>query len=234
MSSIWAVVPAAGSGRRMAAEAPKQYLRIAGISLLEHTLRGLLACPAIRGVVVALDPGDRRADTVASLSDPRVTRSSGGAERADSVLAGLEALVDVAGEQDWVLVHDAARPCLPLRNLQQLIDTVTETGMGTVLAQPVNDTVKRVDSEGVIEKTLDRSTLWRAQTPQMFRLQELRDALRRALEQGAAVTDEASAMEFAGYPVRVLEGPSCNLKVTVPEDLQLAEHYLKAAAAKRL
>jgi len=233
MSSIWAVVPAAGSGQRMAAEAPKQYLRIAGVSLLEHTLRGLLACSDIRGVVVALDPADRRADAVASLSDPRVTRSQGGTERADSVLAGLESLAAMAGQEDWVLVHDAARPCLPLADLQALIDTVTQSDVGALLAQPVNDTVKRVDTEGRIVETLDRRTLWRAQTPQMFRFTELRSALREALGKGLVVTDEASAMEVAGYPVQVLEGPSCNLKVTVPDDLMLAEHYLRVMAAKR-
>lgn len=231
MSSVWAVVPAAGSGRRMAAEVPKQYLRIAGTTLLEHTLRALLACPDIRGVVVVLDPTDRRADSVASLSDPRVFTTAGGAERADSVLAGLRFLADYAGESDWALVHDAARPCLPVADIKRLIEQVTRDGIGALLAQRCNDTIKQVNAEGRVETTLDRSVLWRAQTPQMFRLDALRDALQQAVDDSVMITDEASAMERAGHPVAIVEGPDCNLKVTVPDDLRIAEYYLKAAHA---
>jgi 2-C-methyl-D-erythritol 4-phosphate cytidylyltransferase len=114
MTSVWGVIPAAGSGSRMAAEVPKQYLKIAGTTLLEHTVQALLACPDLRGLVVVLDPSDRRADSVASLSDPRVMRVAGGAERADSVLAGLDRLAEIAGPDDWVLVHDAAGLVCPL------------------------------------------------------------------------------------------------------------------------
>ena len=229
MSSVWAVVPAAGSGRRMAAEVPKQYLRIAGVSLLEHTLRALLAAPTIRGVVVVLDPSDRRADSVASLSDARIVRAPGGAERADSVLSGLRVLRDLAADDDWVLVHDAARPCLPIADLMNLIASVTDTGVGALLAQRCSDTIKRVDQEGRVMATLDREDLWRAQTPQMFRLSELRQALEGALAKGLAITDEASAMELANFPVQIVEGPACNLKVTVPDDLRIAENYLNQA-----
>jgi len=233
MGSLWAIVPAAGSGRRMAAEVPKQYLRIAGQPLLEHTLKALLACPDIRGVVVVLDPSDRRADEVTSLADPRVLRASGGAERVDSVLAGLISLETMAAGDDWVLVHDAARPCLPVADLKRLIDRVAITGIGALLAQPCTDTIKRVDDSMVVQDTLDRADLWRAQTPQMFRLQDLRAALESALSQGAVVTDEASAMERAGYPVEIVEGPACNIKVTVPEDLGMAEYFLNNPSARR-
>jgi 2-C-methyl-D-erythritol 4-phosphate cytidylyltransferase len=228
MSSIWGVIPAAGSGRRMASEVPKQYLEVAGATLLEHTVEALLACPDLRGVVVVLDPTDRRADSVTSLSDPRVMRVAGGAERADSVLAGLEALAEYAGEDDWVLVHDAARPCLPVEVVKELIDVVIASGEGAILAQRMTDTVKKVNRRGYIKKTVDRESLWRAQTPQMFRLEELRATLGAALAAGEPMTDEAMAMEQAGFPVRVIEGPASNIKVTVPADLKLAKVFLKA------
>lgn len=228
MTSVWGVIPAAGSGSRMAAEVPKQYLEIAGTTLLEHTVQALLACPDLRGLVVVLDPSDRRADSVASLSDPRVMRVAGGAERADSVLAGLDRLAEIAGADDWVLVHDAARPCLPVAVAKTLIDTVLASNEGAILAQRMTDTVKRVNNDGSIVETLDRNALWRAQTPQMFRLEDLRRALREAIDGGVWVTDEAMVMEAAGFPVRVVEGPAGNIKVTVPEDLRLAELFLES------
>lgn len=228
MSSIWAIVPAAGSGRRMAAEIPKQYLSVGGLPILEHTLRALLACSDIRGVVVVLDPSDRRADSLESLSDPRVNRAAGGAERVDSVLAGLKVLMTEASWDDWVLVHDAARPCLPVTDLKRLIKHVEHHNVGAILAQPSVDTIKRVNSKGRVVKTLDRTKLWRAQTPQMFRLRDLHDALVVSLSEGLIVTDEASAMELQGHTVHVVEGPASNIKVTIPEDLELAALYLQS------
>jgi len=227
MSSIWAVVPAAGLGRRMAAEVPKQYLQISGVTLLEHTLRALLDCAQLRGLIVALDPGDRRADDVALLSDPRVMTAAGGGDRAESVRSGLVVLESLAEPEDWVLVHDAARPCLPLTNLVGFIKTITDSGVGGLLAQPCTDTLKVVDEGGVVASTLDRTTIWRAQTPQMFRLGILCAALDQARAEGAKVTDEASAVEAAGYPVQVLEGPASNIKVTVPDDLELVKFHLR-------
>ncbi|MDA7581636.1 2-C-methyl-D-erythritol 4-phosphate cytidylyltransferase [Luminiphilus sp.] len=226
-NSIWAIVPAAGSGRRMAAETPKQYLLVNGLPILEHTLRALLACPDIRGVVVVLDPSDRRADSVASLSDPRVFKASGGAERADSVLSGLRSLTEYVSLGDWALVHDAARPCVSVSVLRELIDCALSSDTGTVLAQASTDTVKQVGSNGLVAATLDRRSIWRAQTPQMFRLSELEHALSSALESGISVTDESMAMERLGYPVSVLEGPSTNIKVTLPADLEFAEIILR-------
>ena len=227
MSSVWAVVPAAGSGRRMAAEVPKQYLKLNGVPILEHTLRALLACPDIRGVVVVLDPSDRRADAIPSLSDPRVTTASGGAERADSVLAGLEAITAEAGLKDWVLVHDAARPCLSVTTLRALITSCLSEGVGAVMAQASVDTLKHVSDDNRVVETLDRKVIWRAQTPQMFKLTELTSALSSAIASEAAITDESMAMELAGYPVSILEGPSTNIKITVPADLEIAEIILR-------
>ena len=227
MSSVWAVVPAAGTGRRMAAEVPKQYLKLNGVPILEHTLRALLACPDIRGVVVVLDPSDRRADAIPSLSDPRVTTASGGAERADSVLAGLEAITAEAGVKDWVLVHDAARPCISVTTLRALITSCLSEGVGGVMAQASVDTLKHVSDDNRVVETLDRKVIWRAQTPQMFKLTELTSALSSAIASEAAITDEPMAMELAWYPVSILEGPSTNIKITVPADLEIAEIILR-------
>ena len=227
MNSLWAVVPAAGSGRRLGGEIPKQYREIAGAPLLEHTLRALLGSADVRGVVVALDPSDRHADAIASLSDVRVQIVPGGAERAHSVLAGLEHLAPQAGDDDWVLVHDAARPCLSLDALSALIAEARSLNEGVILASPVADTLKQVNVDGAVTATIDRSTLWRAQTPQLFPLFPLKNALSRCLEAVEAVTDEAMAMEWAGEPVHVLEGPTSNIKVTVEADLAFADLMLR-------
>lgn len=232
MNSIWAVVPAAGSGRRLGGEIPKQYREIAGAPLMEHTLRALLESPDIRGIVVALDPSDRRADAIESLSDVRVQTTPGGAERADSVMAGLELLAAQATEEDWVLVHDAARPCLPLEALTALVEMARHTREGAILAEPVADTLKQVDDAGSVMGTVDRASLWRAQTPQLFPLFALRSALQQCFEEDVIVTDEAMAMERAGQPVHVVEGPSSNIKVTVEADLAYADLVLRKRGAQ--
>jgi 2-C-methyl-D-erythritol 4-phosphate cytidylyltransferase len=229
-TSTWAVVPAAGSGRRMAAEVPKQYLLVNGVPILEHTLRALLACPDIRGLVVVLDPSDRRADTIESLSDPRVFTAVGGIERADSVLSGLKAVAPFAGADDWVLVHDAARPCVSVSVLRELINHTLKNAIGTVLAQASTDTLKRVSSSNRVKESVDRRVIWRAQTPQMFRLSELETALSSALTDQLPITDESMAMELAGFPVSILEGPATNIKVTLPVDLEFAEIILRRMA----
>jgi 2-C-methyl-D-erythritol 4-phosphate cytidylyltransferase len=156
--------------------------------------------------------------------DPRVHRCLGGDSRAASVANALAALP--AADDDWVLVHDAARPCLPLPDLERLIDRVLDTGVGALLAQPVSDTLKRGDAAGRVSGTVPRDNLWRAQTPQMFRVGELSRALAAAAASGAAVTDEASAMEAAGHPVQLVEGPACNLKITYGDDLPIAAAWL--------
>ncbi len=219
----WGVIPAAGIGARMASEQPKQYLEIAGKSLLQHSLDALLAIAAVEAVVVALGAGDTWAPV---LPCSRVRLAVGGARRADSVLAALRALQEIAHEDDWVLVHDAARPCLSPADGERLVAAVLASGSGALLAEPVVDTIKRVAADGRVLGTLDRSELWRAQTPQMFRLGELAAALDRALRAGVPITDEASAMEWAGHPVAVVPGSTRNLKVTVPDDLALAAFYL--------
>ena len=227
-SRCWGVIPAAGSGSRMAAGLPKQYLEVAGKPLIRHALEALLQLPDIAGVCVAVQAGDHRARALAS--EPRTRLIRGGATRADSVLAALEALAEQAAPEDWVLVHDAARPCLSQDDLQCLVERVGATATGALLALPVVDTLKRVDAQGRVQATVPRADLWRAQTPQMFRLGELKLALERALAAGVEVTDEASAMEWAGHPVQVVAGDPRNIKVTVPADLALARLYLTEAA----
>ena len=226
LERCWAVVPAAGTGTRMDSGQPKQYLEVAGATILEHSVQALLACERIHGVVVALHPEDNRAMQLPVFGDERVQRVVGGEQRSDSVLAALAKLL-VEGElEDWVLVHDAARPCLQLAELRRLIDRVTATDTGGILAEPMVDTVKQSGANDRVLRTLDRSHLWRAQTPQMFRLGQLYAALEGASKQGLAITDEASAMELAGHPVQLVPGSPSNIKITLPADLELAAWYL--------
>lgn len=225
----WAVVPAAGIGARVGAGTPKQYLSLAGRTVLEHSIAPLLDCADIGRVVVAVAAGDGWWPQLPVACHPRIASVVGGAERCHSVLAGLDALAGEAAGEDWVLVHDAARPCLPPEDLQRLLDTLREQPVGGLLAVPVADTLKRVEG-GQVLGTVDRSALWRALTPQMFRFGLLRAALRRALEEGRLVTDEAHAVELAGHLPQVVEGSARNIKITRPEDVALAAFYLTQGA----
>jgi 2-C-methyl-D-erythritol 4-phosphate cytidylyltransferase len=220
MLSFTVVVPAAGVGSRMGASCPKQYLPLAGKFLIEHTLERLLNHPRIERVVVPLASDDEFFATLAVASHPRIRVTTGGVERAHSVLQGL-ALV----ESEWVLVHDAARPCITHQDIDRLIHAGL-AGDGAILGSRVRDTMKRSDASGRIQKTVDRAQLWHALTPQFFRCDVLRSALQDGLEQGAAITDEASAMELAGWHPLMVEGRADNIKVTRPEDLALAALFL--------
>jgi 2-C-methyl-D-erythritol 4-phosphate cytidylyltransferase len=220
-SDFWVVVPAAGSARRMGAELPKQYLTIAGCSVIEHALRPLLARAECRGIVVALAPGDRRFATLPLAHEPRIRTVVGGAERADSVRAGLEALSDAA-PKDWVLVHDAARPCLSDEDLAELLRILQHDQVGGLLAAPVVDTLKRADDTGRVHGTVDRASLWHALTPQMFRF----EVLSRAVAESRGATDESQAVEALGLMPKLVCGSSENLKITVPADLARAERIL--------
>ncbi len=226
MSRYWAVVPAAGVGRRMGADRPKQYLKLAGRTVLEHTLACLLSHSRIEGVVVVLAADDPYWDAL-GLSDSRLQRADGGAERCHSVLGGLRCLQRQAAARDWVLVHDAARPCLHHGDIDRLIDGIGAEDCGGLLGVPVSDTLKRCDAHGRILKTVDRAGLWRALTPQMFRLGQLSEVLARAVVEPQRITDEASAMEMAGHRPRMIEGRADNIKITRPDDLRLAETYLQ-------
>lgn len=224
---FWAVVPAAGVGKRMGANIPKQYLELNGRPVIEHTLERLLSHADIAGAYVSLGAEDEWWPDTAFSNHPEVVRVQGGAERCHSVLNALDELAKVADAKDWVLVHDAARPCVRKEDLDALIVNAEMYATGALLGMPVKDTMKRTDAEGIIQSTVDRDNLWHAFTPQMFRLGFLRDCLSRALQAGVLVTDEASAVEWAGYKPVMVEGHADNLKITRPEDLPLAGYYLK-------
>ncbi len=223
---FWAVVPAAGVGKRMGGQIPKQYLEMAGKPVLQHTLERLLSVRRIAGVVVALSPDDGYWADLPVAGDCRIRIAAGGQERADSVLSALDTLNEQAQADDWVLVHDAARPCVRPADIDRLMDSLAHHAVGGILAVPVSDTLKRVESLA-ITATVDRALIWRAQTPQMFRLNGLRQALIQARELGRVVTDEASALELQGYHPGIVEGRADNIKITRPEDMALATFYLE-------
>lgn len=224
LPSFWVVIPAAGVGSRMRADRPKQYLSLAGTTIIEHTLGRFLDHPRLQGLVVCLAAEDPYWPKLAIASDRRVQRAEGGGERADSVLAGLRRLSELgARAEDWVLVHDAARPNLAREDLDRLLGELANDPVGGLLAVPARDTLKRAGPGGRVQETVDRSVIWQAFTPQMFRLGLLCETLAGALAAGVAITDEASALEWAGHAPRLIEGRADNLKVTRPEDLQWLE-----------
>lgn len=221
-ANYWLVMPAAGKGERMGragASTPKQYLTLAGRAVIEHALAPFLGDASCLGVLVALAPGDTAFARLSLAADPRVTAVTGGAARADSVRAGLLALTARVGAADpWVLVHDAARPCLAAADLAALLAALPAAPDGALLGLPIADTVKRADEEGRVVATLPRAALWRAATPQAFRLQRLV----AALAAHPAATDEASAIEASGGRPQLIAGSPGNLKLTTPADLALA------------
>ncbi|WP_353368325.1 2-C-methyl-D-erythritol 4-phosphate cytidylyltransferase [Aliiglaciecola sp. NS0011-25] len=222
--SFSVIVPAAGVGKRMQADKPKQYLKIGDKTVLEHTVEKLITHPRVSHIVIALDPQDPYFDLLPLSQQEWITRVDGGSERADSVLAGLCAV----NNADWIAVHDAARPCVSHADLDQLFSLYEKNNGGGILANTVKDTMKRAQQAhpNRVAKTVDRDGLWHALTPQFFALKQLRQSLTEALEQGVTITDEASAMEWAGWPVNLVEGSERNIKITRPNDLALARFYL--------
>lgn len=228
---FWVVVPAAGSARRMGGAVPKQYLPLAGRTVIEWSLAPFLAHERAAAIVVALSPDDRHWPQTALAGDAKIATTSGGAERMDSVLAGLRALQERAAPDDWVLVHDAARPCLSAIDLDRLLNELSDDEVGGLLAAPVVDTLKRADAGGRVSQTVPREKLWRALTPQMFRRDLLQRALESALARGVAVTDEAQAVEALGLQPKLVAGDADNIKITLPEDLPRAERILRSRSA---
>jgi 2-C-methyl-D-erythritol 4-phosphate cytidylyltransferase len=210
----------------MGAEVPKQYLKLLGRSVLDHTLDRLVGHPRIAGVLVVLSPDDRWWPASAFCGHPRVIQVGGGAERCHSVRNALTVLAELAAVDDWVLVHDAARPCLRRGDLDRLMERLRGHPVGGLLGMPVRDTMKRANATDEVQETVSREGLWHAYTPQMFRLGPLRRALQQALDAGYLVTDDASAMELAGLPPLLVEGHPDNIKITRPADLGLAAFHL--------
>jgi len=229
--SIWALVPAAGIGTRMQSDIPKQYLPLNGRPVIEHTINALLANEHISGLVIALNANDEYWQTININSNKPVLAAVGGEERADSVLSGLHLLArhDAFNiDTDWVMVHDAVRPCLRQQDIDKLVDEV-QSEAGGLLALPVRDTMKRQkEGSATVASTVNRENLWHALTPQYFSAKVLQVALEAALDKGLAVTDESSALEMAGYAPTLVHGNEENIKITHPDDLRLASLYLQS------
>jgi 2-C-methyl-D-erythritol 4-phosphate cytidylyltransferase len=224
--NFWAVVPAAGVGKRMNADRPKQYLELAGKTVIEHTLLRLLSAEVFTAVAVAISEEDPYWPDLDVSAHKKIITAAGGKERADSVLSALKAIRTVASDDDWVLVHDAARPCITKIDIHHLIDSLKTDEIGGILALSSYDTLKSVQGDNIIVGTLDRSHIWRALTPQMFRYGLLKNAL-EAAEGNTAITDESSALELQGMQPKIVEGRPDNIKITRPEDLALAQFYME-------
>jgi 2-C-methyl-D-erythritol 4-phosphate cytidylyltransferase len=227
-TKFWAIVPAAGVGKRMNADRPKQYLELADKTVIEHTLTRLLQADVFTAVAVAISEEDPYWSELPIASHEKIVKAKGGKERADSVLSGLHAIREHAQDNDWVLVHDAARPCLTTADIHHLIDSLINDDVGGILAVASADTLKNVQGNNILG-TLDRSHIWRALTPQMFRYGDLKTALEQAVG-NPAITDEASALELQGKQPKIVEGRPDNIKITRPEDLALAVFFMKQQA----
>ncbi len=228
MNKVWVVIPAAGVGKRMESDVPKQYLKLHGQTVIEHTLSCFTHHSDVAGIIVALHPNDPYWPELNIASPVPIHIVEGGAERSNSVLNALSFLNNhITSTDDYVLVHDAARPCLSREDLDSLLDhRKSDAGQGAILAMPVRDTMKR-EQEGCIHHTVEREGLWHALTPQMFSMSILYKALDSALSDGKEVTDEASAMELFGMQPTLIEGDAANIKITRPADLHLAEFFLQ-------
>ncbi|AEO08200.1 2-C-methyl-D-erythritol 4-phosphate cytidylyltransferase [Buchnera aphidicola] len=221
---IIAIVPAAGIGSRMQSNLPKQYIKIQNCTILEHTLKTLLLHPNIHRIVVSLNKKDVYFNKLAISSNLRIISVIGGTERMHSVLSGLVFETDA----DWVIIHDAVRPCLSYKDLENLISIIKKNPVGAILARPVSDTIKYSNcTQKKILYTLNRQNLWHALTPQLFRINLLKFCLKKIIHDKINITDEAAALEYFGYKPLLVLGSSKNIKITWPEDLILAKFYLK-------
>lgn len=226
-TKLWAVIPAAGSGSRFSKTELKQYQYIQDATVLEHTVKRLNQLP-LSGYVLAIGAQDNFASTLAFQDKHKAHFCNGGAERVHSVLNALNYLLQIADENDWVLVHDAARPCVTFECLSALVKNAVEKNQNAILAIPVRDTLKQVTKQHQIHKTVSRELLWQAQTPQIAKIGTLKKAIETALKNNLTITDEASALESVGESVQVVMGRSDNIKITYPDDLELARLILQS------
>jgi 2-C-methyl-D-erythritol 4-phosphate cytidylyltransferase len=227
---VHALIPAAGHSVRFGGTTLKQYAHLMGQPVIAHSIEAVSRHPAVAAVTVALAPDDGIYGELVAPAYPDVRTVTGGASRAQSVMNGLHSILERDPACEWVLVHDAARPCLPIAALRRLLTVGLASPHGAILAVPVSDTLKLADAGGCIESTVDRTRFWAAQTPQLLRLRELADCLHAALEAGESPTDDAAAVERAGLHPLLVEGPRSNIKITGPEDLALAEFILQRQA----
>jgi len=238
---VWVVIPAAGIGKRMQSDIPKQYLKINNKTVLEHTLNCFLTHAEVAGIIVVLNSDDYHWKTIKLRSDhdKPIYTVEGGKERSDSVMQGLDYLlmVEQLAEDSWVMIHDAARPCLIEKDINSLLSIRSNNTVGGILASPVRDTMKRAvnkNSKNVISNTESRDNLWHALTPQMFRIGELKSAIYHCLEKGITITDESSALEATGKEVELVEGSMNNIKITQQSDFEIATLLLNAANASNI
>lgn len=228
--TVWAIMPAAGIGRRMQAKIPKQYLNVHGQPIIATSLARIGALKFVNRIVVMLNPDDTIWPTLSLAGNPKIVCQPGGENRYQSVLYGLRYLQAFAAELDWVLVHDAARPCVRLKDVNRLMDAIHQHPVGGLLGAPVENTLKLVDANSEISRTVDRQQMWAAYTPQIFRFGLLLNALEAVDKSSKTVTDEATALELLGYRPLMVEGNRDNIKVTQPSDLNLATQILSSQA----
>ena len=222
---IWAVIPAAGVGKRYNSDIPKQYLSLNGMPVLLHSINKFVKLDEIHEILVALNPDDEFWQKL-NFSHPKVKTINGGPERCNSVNSALEELSGRAENGDWILVHDAVRPCISDFDLNKIIEIVHDEDVGGLLACPILDTIKEVGDNLDVLKTIPREGLWSAMTPQIFRYELLRKALNAVLNSGRSVTDEAKAIELIGLTPKIIEGDKTNIKITHPSDMVLAESII--------
>ena len=222
------VVPASGIGQRMNSTIPKQYIVLEnGLTILDQCLNTILSNELISGFIVALDTKDSYFKSSDFAKDPKlISIANGGKERFHSVLNALNALDQTAKPNDWVLVHDAVRPCIRKEDINKLIEELADDKVGGILANRIVDTVKQKNNGGLVS-TIDRQKLYIAQTPQMFRYAILKDSIKKAIENNVHITDESEALESLNYSIRIVEGSSSNIKITTQEDIHLANYFLK-------
>ena len=221
----WGIVPAAGIGTRMKVKCPKQYLKVGGRYILDHALSVLFCSPQVQKIVVSISPDDAYWHSTQASQESKVMTCIGGQQRVHSVWNALTHIKPYAEPDDWVLFHDAVRPCLSYKELNRLF-VLDADPVGGILALPIVDAIKKSDSEQYIQDSLERRDLWRALTPQMFRYHLILDAIENVINTDHEVEDEASAMQIAGHPVRLVEGDTANIKLTYPADLSFVEAYL--------
>ena len=228
LPKIWAILPAAGAGKRFSTEKPKQFFELNGLPVAEHCLQRLLTIESLQSIIIPCDMSASEWAQVRSVQNPKVQLVTGGDQRANSVLNGLQAIASHVDDTDWVLVHDIARPCITSADINKLIDAVENHAAGGVLTASVNETLKKVSSDQHIEATVDRAQYRLAQTPQIFKFSLLKAAIENCLQAGITPTDEAFAVEHAGLPVLVVEGRQDNIKITRQEDLAIASAILNS------
>ena len=228
---IWAVIPAAGVGKRYSSDIPKQYLPLSGIPVLLHSINKLVKLDEIEEILVVLNPEDTFWEKL-NFSHPKVKAIHGGLQRCNSVNSALEELSGRAKKGDWVLVHDAVRPCISDSDLKKITSIVNDEEVGGLLAFPILDTIKEVGENLDVQKTIPRGNLWSAMTPQIFRYGVLKQALEAAIMAGESVTDEASAIEAIGLTPRIIQGEKTNIKITHPSDMVLAESIINTLMSK--